>query len=326
MKKQKRFLLKNILLSSIGTIFLANSGLVNAQTSTAPVAAASSQVAVVKPEIFTGRILDKIQKTNKIVIGNRNSSIPISFYDANKKPIGYGIDICVDFINKLKVERNLPNLQIEFLEVSGSTRIPLVMAGKVDIECGSTTNNASRRKDVSFSIPYYIAGVRILAKTNSGITSLKDLKNKTVVVGKGTSTIKTLNSIKDDLSMSFKITEAVDFPTALQNVVKGTADAFVLDDLLLFGERAKLDNPQDYAVVGEFLSIEPLAIMVRNNDPEFKNLVDKYMLDIINSGKINEYYSKWFESPIPPNNKALNIPQTPLLKDLFRMPTSSVGN
>ncbi len=340
MKKQKSFLLKKLLLSTfgIGTIFLSSTGIVQAQT--APVASVPQKNVTAttppplpaveadkpKPEVFTGRTLDKIQKENKIVIANRSSSIPISYYDDNKKPIGYGVDICVDFVNKLKVDYNLPNLQIEFLEVTSSNRIPLVVAGKVDLECGSTTNNASRRKEVSFSVPYYVAGVRMLVGTKSGIKGLKDLKNKKVVVSKGTSTGKTLNSIKDDLSMSFQIIEATDFPSSLQEVVKGNADAFVLDDILLFSERSKIEKPQDYEVVGEFLSVEPLAIMVRNNDLEFKNLVDKYMFDIINSGKINEHYKKWFESPIPPTNKSLNIPQSPLLKDLFRMPTTSVGN
>jgi glutamate/aspartate transport system substrate-binding protein len=337
MKKQKSFLLKKLLLSTvgIGTVFLYSTGFVHAQTPPKPPVAIKNVATPTTPaveaekpkqEVFTGRTLDKIQKENKIVIANRSSSIPISFYDENKKPIGYGVDICMDFVNKLKVAYNLPNLQVEFLEVTSSNRIPLVVAGKVDLECGSTTNNASRRKEVSFSVPYYVAGVRILVGTKSGIKGLKDLKNKTVVVSKGTSTQKTLNAIKEDLSMSFKIIEAADFPSSLQEVVKGNADAFVLDDILLFSERSKIEKPQEYEVVGEFLSIEPLAIMVRNNDLEFKNLVDKYMIDIITSGKINEHYKKWFESPIPPTNKSLDIPQSPLLKDLFRMPTASVGN
>ena len=295
----------------------------------APVAVAPAVApAVVAPALppYKGETFDKIKSSGKLIIGYRTSSVPISFIDANKKPIGYGIDICMAIVGKIKDNLSMPNLAVEFVEVSGATRIPLTIAGKVDLECGSTTNNASRRKDVEFSVPYYIAGIRILTKTNSGIQSLNDLRGKKVAVGDKTSSIPLLEKLSKERDMKISLVVEKDFPSATESVKNGKADAFVLDDLLLFGERSKLPDPQNYAVVGDFLSVEPLAIMMRKDDPKFKNFVDKEMISMITSGVINVYYKKWFESPIPPKNQNLSIPQSPLLKDVFRMPTSIVGN
>lgn len=275
---------------------------------------------------YRGTTIDKIKATNKIIIGNRPTSVPISYYDNNKKPVGYAIDICLNIVEQLKMTYNLPNLNVQYTEVSGDTRIPYVREGKVDLECGSTTNNAERRKVVDFSIPYYIAGIRILVKNTSNIHNLNDLRGKRISVGQGTTTVDLINKINKDRVMGLTIIPEKDFSTAFNDVVQNRSDAFILDDLLLFGERSKVSNPQDYSVVGEFLSVEPLTIMIRKNDPQFKDFVDKVMLNLINSGQINRLYKKWFESPITPNNQNLNIPQSPLLKDVFRMPTDVVGN
>jgi ABC-type amino acid transport substrate-binding protein len=299
----------------------AAKGLVNAK------AVATQSVAPKAPPVipYTGTTLDKIRSTGKIVIGVRASSIPLS-YIVNKQPIGYGVDICNDIVNTIKTNYNLPNLQTEYVEVTGDNRVPYTVSGKVDLECGSTTNNASRRKDVDFSVTYYISGVRILTKNNSGIHVLNDLRGKRVSLGSGTTSVPLVDKFNKERAMNItKVTED-GFTKAFNDVDTGKADAFVLDDLLLFGERSKSTHPQDFTVTGEFLSVEPLAIMIRKNDPEFKAIVDKEMLKLINTGEINQYYKKWFESPIPPNNQNLNIPQSPLLKDNFRMPSDQVGN
>ena len=317
---------KNKILSII--IASAFSSTVFAQTPATPASAPAPVAAPAASALppYKGETFDKIKNSGKVIIGYRTSSIPISFVDENKKPIGYGVDICLAIAGKIKDKLAMPNLAVEFVEVSGSSRIPLTVAGKVDLECGSTTNNAGRRKEVDFSVPYYMAGIRILAKNNSGIQSLNDLRGKKVSVGDKTSSIPLLEKLSKERDMKISLVVEKDFGGALEAVRSGKADAFVLDDLLLFGERSKISDPQNYAVVGDFLSVEPLAIMLRKDDPKFKTFLDKEMTSMITSGAINTYYKKWFESPIPPKNQNLNIPQSPLLKDVFRMPTSIVGN
>lgn len=327
-KKAKIHALKKALLGiSLGALSCAVFAQNTAPASTST-PAASAQKPAEPPKVpdFTGSTIEKIKAANKIVIGNRSSSIPISFYDANKKPVGYGVDICLGLVDKIKTAYNMPNIAVEFVEVSGDTRIPFLRQGKIDIECGSTTNNADRRKNVDFTIPYYVAGVRILVKNSSGIKSLNDLRGKKIALGKGTTSVKLMERFNKERAMNMQLLEENGFTAAFNAVAQGKADAFVLDDLLLFGERSKASNPQEFSVVGELLSVEPLAIMVRKNDADFKAFVDKYMVELITSGQINTVYKKWFESPIPPRNQALNIPQSPLLKDIFRMPTDVVGN
>jgi ABC-type amino acid transport substrate-binding protein len=317
---------KNKILSIV--IASAFSSTVFAQTPATPAPVPAPAAAPAAPALppYKGETFDKIKSTGKVVIGYRSSSVPISFVDENKKPIGYGVDICMAIVGKIKDKLAMPNLAVEFVEVTGATRIPLTVAGKVDMECGSTTNNAGRRKEVDFSVPYYMAGIRILAKTNSGIQSLNDLRGRKVSVGDKTSSIPLLEKLSKERDMKITLVVEKDFAGALDAVKTGKADAFVLDDLLLFGERSKVSDPQNYAVVGDFLSVEPLAIMIRKDDPKFKTFVDKEMTTMITNGGINVFYKKWFESPIPPKNQNLNIPQSPLLKDVFRMPTSIVGN
>lgn len=275
---------------------------------------------------YTGDTFDKIKSSGRIVLGYRSGAIPISYVDENKQPIGYGVDICMNIVQKIKEKLSMPDLSVEYLEVNANTRIPMLVEGKIDMECGSTTNNASRRKDVDFTVPYYMAGIRILAKSNSGITSLNDLVGKKVSMGEKTSSIPLVEGLNKERDMHITSVIEKDYTTCLNDVGSGKTDAFILDDLLLFGERSKASNPKDYNVVGDFLSVEPLAIMVRKNDPKFKTFVDKQMISIINSGQIETYYKKWFQSPIPPKNQNLNIPASPLLKDIFRMPTPVVGN
>lgn len=314
MNSYKKLILKGLLLSS--SIFLTNVTYAQAN--------AQNQASSVIP--YNGATIDKIKKNGTIIIGTRSSSIPLSYFDNNKNPMGYGVDVCLALIDNIKKDYNLPNLKVSYQEVTGSNRIPLTIDGSVDLECGSTTNNETRRKDVDFTIPYYISGVRILTKKNTGVVSLNDLRGKKIALGAGTTSIPLMEKINKERAMNMTLIVEPSFSEALSAVNTGKADAFVLDDLLLFGERSKVSNPQDFDVVGEFLSVEPLAIMIRKNDPEFKNYLNKKLNQFIQDGTIDRLYSKWFENPIPPNNQNLNIPQTPLLKDVFRMPTDIVGN
>lgn len=296
-------------------------------TSAAPKAAAAPTPAPAPVVPFTGSTLERIKNTGTILIGNRSGSIPISFTDSSKRPMGYGIEICTRVAQRIRERLGMPTINIQYVEVDSSNRVPYTVSGKVDIECGSTTNNADRRKQVDFSIPYYISGVRILTRSDTGINSLADLKNKTAVFGKGTTSVKIIDQFNKERDMKIKITEAPDFDAATADVINKKADAFILDDLLLYGARSKVPSPaqDNLVVVGDFLSIEPLAIMMRKND-KIKAIVDKELYELMRTGEINNIYSKWFERPIPPNNKSLNIPQSGLLKDVFRMPTDVVGN
>ena len=295
-----------------------------APTPTSPVgiAAPASSASSVVP--FTGSTLDRIKNTGTITIGHRAGSIPISFSD-DKKPLGYGVEICTRVAMRVKERLGLPSINVQYVEVDSSNRIPKLVSGAIDLECGSTTNNADRRKQVDFAIPYYISGVRMMTRIDSGIKEFADLKNKTAVFGMGTTAIKIVDKLNKERDMKIKFLEEKDFDSALAAVINKKADVFILDDLLLYGTRSKVPNPENLIVVGDFLSIEPIAIMVRKND-KIKAIVDKEVYELMKSGKINDLYSKWFEQPIPPKNNTLNIPKSGLLKDVIRSPIDMVGD
>lgn len=276
---------------------------------------------------FTGSILDKVKSSNKIVIGYRESSIPLSYVlDANQLPIGYGVDICNLIVERYKTAYNLPNLVTEYQVVDGSSRLPMVKAGLVDLECGSTTNTAQRRKDVNFSITYMVAGARMLVKNADNIKNLSDLKNKTVVFAKGTSQESLLKRLNDERKMNISILEAPNFGEATDYVYTGKASAFILDDNLLYGEKSKVKEPEKLKVVGEFLALEPIAIMVNKSDKIFKEFVDRQLVEMIQSGFLQKNHKKWFETPIPPSNKSLDLPASAIFKEILRMPTDLTGN
>lgn len=276
---------------------------------------------------FTTSVISKIKNTNKIIIGYRESSIPISYaVDLSQNPIGYGVDVCNNIIEKIKQTYNLPNLNVEYQLVDSSSRVPMVAKGLVDLECSSTTNNAGRRKEVAFGLTYILAGARILTRTEEKINSLNDLKNKRVVFAKGTSQEALMKRLNEERKMNIKLTEAPSFTVAVQNVYNNEADAFILDDTLLFGERSKVADPEKLKVVGDYLSFEPGGIMMSKHDSELQNLVNKQIVEMTNSGQLEKLYTKWFLSPIAPSLKSLDLPQSVFYRDLLRMPTDKVGN
>lgn len=276
---------------------------------------------------FKGSVIDKIKEKNKIIIGYRESSIPMSFVtEKGRLPIGYGVDVCNVIVNNFKQAYNLPNLVVEYQMVDGASRLPLVKGGIVDLECGSTTNNASRRKDVAFSLTYMVAGARILVRTPDNINSLNDLAGKRVVYSKGTSQEALIKRLNEERKMNITIIEATSFGDAAKMVYDNQADAFILDDNLLYGERSKVKEPEKLKVVGEFLALEPLAIMVNKSDKNFKAFIDRQVAEMATNGFLERNYKKWFESPIPPNNISLALPPSPLFKEILRMPTDKTGN
>jgi ABC-type amino acid transport substrate-binding protein len=270
--------------------------------------------------------LNKIAGAKAIVVAHRETSLPFSYLDANKAPIGYSMDLCAKVVEAVRKHLKLATLEVKYLPVTSSTRIPAITEGKASLECGSTTNNAERRLLVDYTIAHFVSSSRLLVKTASKIDKLSDLNGKTVVSTAGTSNLKTLARLNEEQSLKLKIIEAKDHAESFAKVSDGTAAAFAMDDVLLFGLRANSANPADYAVIGKPMTIEPYAIMLPKGDAAFKKVVDDEMRRIILSGEVNALYKKWFQSPIPPKGITLDLPMPFMLKESFKYPSDKVGD
>ncbi len=275
---------------------------------------------------FAADTLAKVRETHTITIAHREASLPFSYLDTNKKPIGYAVDLCLKIADAVRRELKLNQLKIEYLPVTPSTRIQAIVDGKADLECGSTTNNAERRKQVAFTIPHFVAAARMVVRADSGIKNWSDLRDKRVVTTKGTTTVKLLTDRDKVRALGLKLIEGRDHAESFRMVEQGQAEAFPMDDVLLFGLRASAQDPNGFVVVGEALSAEPYAIMLRRDDALFKAFVDREMGRIINEGEIYKLYDKWFRSQIPPKGQNMNMPIGHLLRDTFRFPTDKVGD
>lgn len=264
--------------------------------------------------------LKKIRDTGTIVIGHREASIPFSYLDDQQKPIGYSMDICARIVEEVKKELKMPNLQVKYNPVTSQTRIPLMANGTIDLECGSTTNTTERQKQVAFAVTTFITGTKLLVKKDSGIKSVDDLKGKTVVVTQGTTNERAVKQINDEKKLGIRFLHAKDHAESFLTVETGRAVAFPMDHILLYGLIANSKNPAEWDVVGEFLSFDPYAIMLRKDDPQWKQFVDGVIVGMMKSGELEKLYTKWFLSPIPPKNAILNVPMTPQLVEQFRNP------
>ena len=271
-----------------------------------------------------GPVLDRIKATGKIVIAHRESSVPMSYLDADKQPVGYAMDLCARLALAVKNQLKLQSLKTEYLLVTSQSRIPAIAEGKADLECGSTTNNAERRKQVAFTIPHYVTGVRYMVRADSPIEQLAGFEQHKLVSTKGTTALKAVQAGNVERAMRITVLEAPDHGKAVDMVVKGEADGFAMDDILLYGLRAALPKPDAVKIVGKFLTIEPLAIMLSKDDAEFKTLVDNEMRRLIYSKEAYAIYDKWFQGPIPPNNKPLALPMNYLLRDFWKYPSDKV--
>lgn len=273
-----------------------------------------------------GGELEKIRASGEIVLAHRDASIPFSYLDADKQPVGYSMDLCLKIVEAVRRELKLPQLAVRYLPVTSASRIPAIAEGKASLECGSTTNNAERRKRVDYTIAHFISAARLLVRTGSGVERLEDLAGKTAVSTRGTTNIKLLQGANDERLLKMKILEAADHAEAFAMVGSGKADAFAMDDVLLFGLRANAPKPQDFQVVGKPMSIEPYAIMLPKGDAAFKKVVDAEMRRIIFSGEIHPIYQRWFTQPIPPRGINLELPMSYMLKESFRFPSDKVGD
>jgi ABC-type amino acid transport substrate-binding protein len=271
-----------------------------------------------------GPALDRIKQTGKLTIAYRESAIPFSFVDADKKPVGYAIDLCLKLSEALRKNLQLKSLTPQFLMVTSATRITSIQEGKADLECGSTTNNAERRQKVAFTVPHYITGARYIVRTDSKLAELTDFEGKKLVSTKDTTPFKAITQANRERRLGIEILSAPDHVKAVEMVEKGEADGFAMDDVLLYGVMSNRPDPSKLKVVGKFLTIEPLAIMMPKDDPELKKILDDEMKRLIGSKEANAIYERWFMRPIPPKGLALGMPMNYLLKDFWKYPTDQV--
>jgi glutamate/aspartate transport system substrate-binding protein len=267
--------------------------------------------------------LKKIKDSGTITIGHRDSSIPFSYYDDKQQVIGYAMDICMNAVEAVKAELKMPNLKVVLNPVTSATRIPLIANGTIDLECGSTTNNVERQKQVAFTNTYFVTANRYVAKKSSNIKTLADLKGKTVVSTSGTTNIKWLTEENGKQNLGMNILAAKDHAEAFLMVETDRATAFFMDDILLYSLVASSKSPADYAVGTEAYSVEPYGAMMPKDDPEFAKVVNTATADLFKSGQINAIYDKWFLKPVPPKGINLNVPVSPQLKAAFASPTNS---
>src|SRR5436189_749595 len=254
--------------------------------------------------------LQKIKSSGSITIGHRDASIPFSYYDDKQQVVGYAVDLCHRIVDAVKSELKMPNLKVNYQLVTSANRIPLMANGTIDLECGSTTNNLERQKQVWFTITHFLTANRWVAKKSAKLHKLEDLKGKTIVSTAGTTNIKQITELNGQQNLGMNIISANGHPEAFQMVETGRAAAFVMDDILLYSLAAQSRSPKDYDISPEALSVEPYGIMLRKDDTEFKKVVDAAMTQIYKSGEINKIYAKWFEHPIPPKTINLSIPMS----------------
>jgi glutamate/aspartate transport system substrate-binding protein len=270
-------------------------------------------------EELTGT-LKKIKDAGTISVGHRESSVPFSYYDDKNQVVGYSQDLVMKVVDAVKQKLNLPNLQVKLIPVTSQNRIPLIQNGTIDIESGSTTNNLERQKQVNFSNTMFIIGTRLLVKKDSPIKDFPDLKGKNVVVTAGTTSERLIREMNEKDAMGMNIISAKDHGESFLTLQSGRAAAFMLDDALLAGERAKARNPNDWVIVGTPQSKEAYGMMLTKGDTQFKKLIDDTIANVQTSGEAEKLYNKWFMSPIPPKGLNLNLPLSDDMKQLFKSP------
>ncbi|MFO1246135.1 MAG: transporter substrate-binding domain-containing protein [Ramlibacter sp.] len=265
--------------------------------------------------------LKKVADSGKLTLAYRESSVPFSYVEGPGKPLGFSMDIANAVVQEVKKRTGKPVLEIEYIPVTSQNRIPLLVNGTIDLECGSTTNNSTRAKDVSFAINHFYTGTRLLAKKSSRIKNYADLENKTVASTTGTTNSQVMRKYNADKKLNMQIILGKDHADSMLLVEGDRAVAFAMDDILLFGLMANAKNPAEWEVVGDSLQVEPYACMLRKDDPKFKALVDGVITGMMKSGEFDRLYKKWFMSPIPPKNINLNLPMSAQLRDSLKAPS-----
>lgn len=263
----------------------------------------------------TPATLDKVKASGSITVAYREGSIPFSYLDDKAQPTGFGWEICSKIVDEVRKATGRADLKVQTQAVTSGNRIPLLTNGTIDIECGSTTNNSERQKQVAFATNYFYTGTRFLVKAGAPVKSLDDLKGKQVVSTTGTTNFRVIRNLNEEKKLGIDLLGAKDHPESMLLVQTGRALAFAMDDILLYGLKASAANPAEYAVVGDPIQVEPYAIMLRRDDPAFKKLVDSTIAGLMKSGEFTKLYKKWFQSPIPPKGINLNAPMSQELLD-----------
>lgn len=264
--------------------------------------------------------LNKISESNKITVSYRDASIPFSYIPSlGAQPVGFAVDLTALIVNAVKNQLNKPNLEVAYIPVNGQNRIPLLVNGIYDLECGSTTNTAARGKEVTFAISHFYAGTRVLVKKSSNIKDYADLDKKIVVSIAGSTNEKVFRQYALDKKINIEMLSGKDYDDAFKMVESDRAAGLVLDDILMFGLSANATSPSDFEIVGDTLQVEPYGCMLRKDDPDFKKLVDATITQLMESGEFTKLYSKWFEAPIPPKGIVLNMPMSQPLKNNLKV-------
>ena len=266
--------------------------------------------------------LKKIKGKNAITLGVRAAASPFSFLDDKQQYVGYSIDLCMKIVEAVKARLQMPDLKINLTKVTPQTRLPMVISGDVDLECGSSTNTVERQKTVAFVVTTFFTSTKLLVKSFAGLRSYRDLGGKTVVVTSGTTNEHAIKDYNLRESLGMRFIQVRDQQAAILAVDNGSAAAFPMDEVLLYGMRANAKNSADFAIVGEALTDEPYGIVLRKDDPPFKTLADDAVIVLFRSGEINRIYARWFESPIPPRNINLNMPMSSTLRSYISRPNS----
>lgn len=276
-------------------------------------------------EELTGT-LKKIKDNGVIVVGHRESSVPFSYYDNQQKVVGYSQDYSNKIVDAVKAKIGVADLQVKLIPITSQNRIPLLQNGTFDFECGSTTNNLERQQQAAFSNTIFIVGTRLLTKKDSGIKDFPDLAGKTVVVTSGTTSEKLLNQLNEEKKLNMRIISAKDHGDAFRTMETGRAVAFMMDDALLAGERAKAKQQGDWVIVGTPQSEEAYGCMLRKDDPQFKKLVDDTIAKVQTSGDAEKSFDRWFKQPIPPKDLNMNFDLSAEMKALFKAPNDKALN
>ena len=262
--------------------------------------------------------LKKIKDSKTVTLGYRGSSIPFSYVNKAGDPIGYSIDLCNAVVDDISQELEGLEITVKYRKVTAETRLPAVRAGEIDLECGSTTANFARQKEVAFSPIFFIAGTKLLVPRSSGITSYRDLRDKTVVVTAGTTNEAAVQTISEKQKLGIKFVVGKDHDQSFAILSEGKADAFATDDVLLYGLVATTRSGDRYHVVGDYLSYDPYGLMYRKDDPDFAAVVDRTFRRLAQSREIVQLYNKWFQQRLP-TGETLDLPMSPQLEEIFRV-------
>ena len=267
--------------------------------------------------------LKKVKDTGVITLGHRESSIPFSFYDDKQQVIGYSQEFMLKAVEAIKADQKIDKLEIKLMPVTSANRITLIQNGTVDIECGSTTNNTERQKQVAFSNTIFVIGTKLMAKKDSGLKDFPDLAGKNVVTTAGTTSERLLRKMNEDKKMGMNVISAKDHGESFLTLETGRAVAFMMDDALLYGEMAKAKRPGDWMVFGTAQSKEAYGCMLRKDDPAFKKVVDTAIAKLMTTGEAEKIYTKWFLNPIPPKGLNLNMTLSDEVKALYKAPNDT---